>query len=111
MPTHRSKRAIAQVLRYAWIVEDGRLHDAGWEDYFIASWIVVCLMSRSDVYDDGDTTRATRMRPRTLTVSAVIPHSSRFVGLPRADHSRSTVNFAMERAFPKKAVLVMLTSA
>ena len=51
------------------------------------------------------------LRPRTLTVSAVIPHSSRFVGLPRADHSRSMADLAMESAFPKKVVLVMLTSA
>ena len=48
MPAHRSERAIAQVLRYAWIIEDGSLHDTGREDYLIASWVVVCLMSVND---------------------------------------------------------------
>lgn len=48
MPAHRSERAIAQVLRYAWIIEDGCLHDTGREDYLIASWVVVCLMSVND---------------------------------------------------------------
>lgn len=49
MPTHRSKRAIAQVLRYAGIVEDGSLHDTSGEDNLIASWVVVRLMSVSDL--------------------------------------------------------------
>ena len=48
MAAHRSKCAIAQVLRYAWIVEDGGLHDTGREDYLVASWVVVRLVRVSD---------------------------------------------------------------
>ena len=48
MPAHRSKGAIAKVLRYAWVVENRSLHDAGGKDYLIASWIVVRLSSVSD---------------------------------------------------------------
>lgn len=48
MPAHRSKGAIAKVLRYAWVVEDRSLHDTSGEDYLIASWIVVRLNSVSD---------------------------------------------------------------
>ena len=110
MPAHRPKSAIAKVLRYAWIVEDRSLHDTGGEDYLIASWVVVRLRVSATRTLSG-ATRARSLRSRTLTVSAVIPHSSRFVGLPRADHSRSMANLTMETAFSKKAMLEILTSA
>lgn len=45
----------------------------------------------------------------TLTVGTLMPHSSLFVGLPKADHSRLASNRAMEIALPKKSVLVMFT--
>lgn len=48
MPAHRSESAITQVLRYAWIVEDGSLHDTSGKDYLITSRVVVRLMSISD---------------------------------------------------------------
>lgn len=48
MSTHRSERTVAQVLRYAWVVEDGSLHNAGRKHYLIASWVVIRLMRVSD---------------------------------------------------------------
>ena len=48
MPAHRSECAIAQIPRYAWIIEDRSLHDTSREDYLIASWVVVRLMSVND---------------------------------------------------------------
>ncbi len=56
MPTHRSKRAIAQVLWYAWIIEHGSLHYTSREDYLVARGVVVCLMCVSD--EDAQRCRA-----------------------------------------------------
>ena len=47
MPAHRSERTIAQVLWNAGVVEHRSLHDTGWKNDLIASWIVICLISVS----------------------------------------------------------------
>jgi hypothetical protein len=43
--TDRAEGAIAEVLRYARIVEDWMLHDTGGENDLIASRVVICVHS------------------------------------------------------------------
>lgn len=41
--TDRSERTIAYVRRETWIIEDGRLHDAGRKHNLVQWRVVVCL--------------------------------------------------------------------
>ena len=84
MPAHRSECAIAQVLRYAWIVEDRSLHYAGREDYLIASWIVVGLMSVSD-QEPRQCHACTRVG--TTNIDCICRHSP-FISIRRFTQSR-----------------------
>jgi hypothetical protein len=45
MATDRAEGAVAEILRYARIVEDWMLHDAGGENDLIAGRVVICVHS------------------------------------------------------------------